>query len=387
MMTKTYLELIELQTFQERLDYLRIGGVVGEQTFGYDRYLNQNLYHSNEWKSIRRKIIIRDNGCDLESISWDGLAKGLVGVGVLMGEILAFMKIISGFEKKAKFASVGVVLLATSILILANAVEKFGEMDWESIGKGLAGIGGLLTELAVFSNFSGKAKHVMSTGAAMVLLGASMKIFASAVKDFGSMQWETIGNGLLAMAGALTEITVALNFMPKNMLGNWNWFINRFCSNVSSSQCIQQIRRNELGKHRKGRCCYGRSISRTYNSTKPYAWNCLWICSITYRSRSLDNINSSFKIFRKYELGEHCKRIGYDGRGVYCLWCCWSINETINSYVIRIVSFVRFIRCFCLSYRSRVNISSDRNCGFSYCIIRRSNYNSCRYICYYYWNC
>lgn len=155
----------------------------------------------------------------ISSISWEGLAKGLVGVGVLMGEILAFMKIISGFEKKAKFASVGVVLLATSILILANAVEKFGEMDWESIGKGLAGIGGLLTELVVFSNFSGKAKHIMSTGAAMVLLGASMKIFASAVKDFGSMQWETIGKGLLAMAGALTEVTVALNFMPKNMLG------------------------------------------------------------------------------------------------------------------------------------------------------------------------
>ena len=155
----------------------------------------------------------------ISSISWEGLAKGLVGVSVLMGEILAFMKIISGFEKKAKFASVGVVLLATSILILANAVEKFGEMDWESIGKGLAGIGGLLTELVVFSNFSGKAKHIMSTGAAMILLGASMKIFASAVKDFGSMQWETIGKGLLAMAGALTEVTVALNFMPKNMLG------------------------------------------------------------------------------------------------------------------------------------------------------------------------
>lgn len=71
MMTKTYLELIELQTFQERLDYLRIGGVVGEQTFGYDRYLNQNLYHSYEWKSIRRKIIIRDNGCDLGCAGYD----------------------------------------------------------------------------------------------------------------------------------------------------------------------------------------------------------------------------------------------------------------------------------------------------------------------------
>lgn len=62
---RTYSELITLPTFMERYKYLRIGGTVGTDTFGFDRYLNQAFYKSEEWKSIRRHVIIRDCGCDL----------------------------------------------------------------------------------------------------------------------------------------------------------------------------------------------------------------------------------------------------------------------------------------------------------------------------------
>lgn len=64
-MTRTYSELITLPTFEERYHYLKLGGVVGEETFGYDRYLNQVFYSSKEWKTFRRDIIVRDMGCDL----------------------------------------------------------------------------------------------------------------------------------------------------------------------------------------------------------------------------------------------------------------------------------------------------------------------------------
>lgn len=65
MSIKTYSELITLPTFEERYRYLRIRGYVGKETFGHDRYLNQILYTSSEWKSFRRKIILRDDGLDL----------------------------------------------------------------------------------------------------------------------------------------------------------------------------------------------------------------------------------------------------------------------------------------------------------------------------------
>ena len=62
---RTYSELIQLNTFEERFRYLKLDGTVGESTFGTDRYINQMFYNSDEWKELRRKIIIRDNGCDL----------------------------------------------------------------------------------------------------------------------------------------------------------------------------------------------------------------------------------------------------------------------------------------------------------------------------------
>ena len=64
-MIRTYSELSRLKTFKERYEYLRLDGVVGENTFGFDRYLNQAFYKSKEWKDIRRFVIIRDNWCDL----------------------------------------------------------------------------------------------------------------------------------------------------------------------------------------------------------------------------------------------------------------------------------------------------------------------------------
>lgn len=62
---RTYSELITIPTFEERYRYLRIDGQVGEETFGFDRYLNQNFYRSQEWKHVRDYVIVRDHGCDL----------------------------------------------------------------------------------------------------------------------------------------------------------------------------------------------------------------------------------------------------------------------------------------------------------------------------------
>lgn len=65
MKIRTYSELILIPTFEERFEYLRLDGKVGEDTFGFDRYLNQLFYRSQEWKKIRDYVIVRDNACDL----------------------------------------------------------------------------------------------------------------------------------------------------------------------------------------------------------------------------------------------------------------------------------------------------------------------------------
>lgn len=71
MMNRTYSELITIPTYEDRFRYLQLKGAVGKDTFGYDRYLNQILYSSKEWKRFRDEIIIRDNGCDLAFEGYD----------------------------------------------------------------------------------------------------------------------------------------------------------------------------------------------------------------------------------------------------------------------------------------------------------------------------
>ena len=154
----------------------------------------------------------------LAKLDWNQLAKGLVGVGVLLAEVSLFLRT-AKFSGKSITTATGIVILSAAIKVLASACKDFGEMKWEDIGKGLASIAVLLAEVTAFTKLTGNAKHVISTGVALIAIGASMKIFASAVKDFSGMQWDEIARGLVAMAGALTAVTIAVNFMPKNMIG------------------------------------------------------------------------------------------------------------------------------------------------------------------------
>lgn len=146
------------------------------------------------------------------------LAVGLTGVGGLLAEIALFLNT-AKFSGKSISTATGIVILAGAVKMLVTACEAFGQMGVGEIAKGLAAVGALLLELAAFTRLTGRAKHVVSTGLAMLEIAAAMKSFASAMSDFGGMDWEQIGKGLAGMGGALAEVAIAVNLMPKNMVG------------------------------------------------------------------------------------------------------------------------------------------------------------------------
>ena len=155
---------------------------------------------------------------DLAKLQWEQLAKGLVGVGVLLAEVDLFLNT-AKFGGKAMTTATGMVILAAAMKILASVCKDFGEMKWEEIGKGLSAVGALLLEVAAFTNLTGNAKHVISSGLALIEIAAAMKIFASAMSDFAKFSWEQIAKGLVSMGGALAEVAIATKLMPKNMVG------------------------------------------------------------------------------------------------------------------------------------------------------------------------
>ena len=155
---------------------------------------------------------------DLAGLAWESLAKGLIGVGSLLAAVSLFLNT-AKFSGKSALTAAGIAILAGAIKILASVCKDFSQMNWEQIGKGLAAVGGLLLEIAAFTNLAGAAKHIASSGVALIAIAASMKIFASAMSDFSTMEWEEIAKGLVAMGGALAAIAIATRVMPSNMVG------------------------------------------------------------------------------------------------------------------------------------------------------------------------
>lgn len=154
---------------------------------------------------------------DLSALDWEGLAKGLVGVGVLLAEVSLFMNT-AKFSGQSVTTATGIVILSGAIKILASACEDFAQMNWGEIGRGLTSIGIVLAEIVAFTRLTGNAQHVIATSAALIGIGAAMKILAAAVKDFSAMNWSELAVGLVGMAGALAAVTIAVNLMPKNMI-------------------------------------------------------------------------------------------------------------------------------------------------------------------------
>ena len=154
---------------------------------------------------------------DLAQLDFAGLAKGLTGVGVLMAEVSLFTDTVK-VNKGAMATAAGILVLASAMKVFASACKDFGQMNAGELVKGLSSVGAVLLEITAFTKLTGNAQGLISTGLAMIEIGAAMKIFASAMADFGGMSLVEIGKGLLAMGGALAEVAVAMKAMPKNLI-------------------------------------------------------------------------------------------------------------------------------------------------------------------------
>lgn len=142
------------------------------------------------------------------------LAKGLVGVAVLLGALAGATKLMDTATPGMFRTAAGLVVLALAIRLLVNSVQELGGMDWESLAKGLVGVGTLLGALALFTKFAAADKGGMTQGLGIILLAAGLKVLASAVQDFTKFNWEQLARGMAGIAVGLGLLTAALNLIP-----------------------------------------------------------------------------------------------------------------------------------------------------------------------------
>lgn len=196
---------------------------------------------------------------DLSALDWEGLAKGLVGVGVLLAEVSLFMNT-AKFSGQSVTTATGIVILSGAIKILASACEDFAQMNWGEIGRGLTSIGIVLAEIVAFTRLTGNAQHVIATSAALIGIGAAMKILAAAVKDFSAMNWSELAVGLVGMAGALAAVTIAVNFMPKNMIAIGTGLIAASTALLIMASALENMGGMEWNEIAKGLVALGGSL-------------------------------------------------------------------------------------------------------------------------------
>lgn len=154
----------------------------------------------------------------ISRLDLDDLAKGLLGIGVLLGEMIGFMKLADASGLSMKSAA-SLVLLSGALVLMATAVRILGTMDITSLAKGLGTIAILLGEMILFMKISGDPKNIIATSVGIAIMAGAMLIFAAAIGALGSMSILTLAKGLGALATALAILAIAMKFMQGSLAG------------------------------------------------------------------------------------------------------------------------------------------------------------------------
>lgn len=149
---------------------------------------------------------------DLSSLSWEELVKGLLGVGALMTGVALFMNN-TQFQSKGVSTALGIIGISAAIKIMASACKDFSELSWEGIAKGLAGVGATLLGVWALNKYIKNPESMMSTAVSLVIIGGAMKIFASVLKDVSGLNYRELATGLIGIAGTLLAVVKTMNGM------------------------------------------------------------------------------------------------------------------------------------------------------------------------------
>ena len=141
---------------------------------------------------------------DMSTLSWEALGKGLTGVAGVLLTFVGFQKLMSMMDpKKMLKSSTSLLIMGAAMQVFASVCQKFGSMSWEGLGKSGVAMAGILALAAGFALLAGLSSKMLKSSVALVIIGASMEIFADVCSKFEDISWEGLGKSGVAMAGIL----------------------------------------------------------------------------------------------------------------------------------------------------------------------------------------
>lgn len=153
----------------------------------------------------------------IAALSWEELGKGMAGLAgmlILLSGAVAVMSSNSGGMVRV---GIGLIGIAIALKLMVSVMKDFNQLDWQEFGKGIAGIASVLGVLAVAMR--AMPKGMVAQAAALLILGGALKLMASALKDFGNISWDVFARGIATLSAMLGTLAVTMRLMPKNMIG------------------------------------------------------------------------------------------------------------------------------------------------------------------------
>lgn len=181
---------------------------------------NENKIKKGALSMIAFSVAINILASAVEKMSLmdpESMVKGLAGVGIVMTELSLFLNN-TKMDGMGMFKATGIVILASSLLVMAEAVEKFAELSPGQLVKGLGAVGVALTELGVFIRIAGDPKRMISTAAGVAILSGALLIMHKAVLAFSEMPLDKLGIGLGAVAASLAIMVASMKLLPKDTM-------------------------------------------------------------------------------------------------------------------------------------------------------------------------
>lgn len=182
----------------------------------------------------------------MAGLSWDELLRGLTGMSVSLGVLVAAVNLMPN-NAKLIGTSIGMIAIAGALKLMASAVHDFADVSWPEMIKGLVGVGLALGALVVVQKTLGASKGGLFEDLEFILLAAAVKILASAVGEFAKLNWGDVVRGLTAMAGAMTIMVLALDGIPPTAILSGAGLLVASLSLVKIAQALEEMGKMSWG--------------------------------------------------------------------------------------------------------------------------------------------
>ena len=181
-------------------------------------FLNKTNFNKLGIKSATSLVII---GASLKifasalanigNLNWEQIARGLTGMGGVLSELALYSNLMKNAKNLISMAT-SMVIIGTAMNIMYPALANIGNLDWGQIARGLTGMGGILTEVSLYSNLTKNCSNYVKMGVSLTIIAGAMNIMYHALANIGSLNWEQIGKGLVGMGGVLLQVSLYSNF-------------------------------------------------------------------------------------------------------------------------------------------------------------------------------